>query len=184
MGENFVVDGGDLVEVGLKMDWPFSAVSRFAVWMSLNLVFLWGGMLVYCVSLTRLLKVAYRQKLRRALLMAPSIFLPIYVATLILMNLFACPGQCARRAFPRAVACRFDAAEHAHPVPGQQRDPDQPGGVLFREDRTGVGDASFCNSATEAMRKFDEITVMLLPDVEHFMVGPKIAIEQFELQPR
>ena len=35
-----------------------------------------------------------------------------------------------------------------------------------------------------SLRKFDEITVMLLPDEEHSMVGPRIAISQFELQPR
>jgi hypothetical protein len=33
-------------------------------------------------------------------------------------------------------------------------------------------------------RKFDEITVMLLPDIEHALLGPKIAIEQFRLYPR
>jgi hypothetical protein len=35
-----------------------------------------------------------------------------------------------------------------------------------------------------SLRKFDEITVMLLPDFEHSTIGPKIAIEQFELFPR
>jgi hypothetical protein len=34
------------------------------------------------------------------------------------------------------------------------------------------------------IRRFDEITVMLLPDVEHSFVGPKIAIQQFNLLPR
>jgi hypothetical protein len=34
------------------------------------------------------------------------------------------------------------------------------------------------------MRKFDEITLMILPDVEHSLVGPKIAIKQFQLFPR
>lgn len=34
------------------------------------------------------------------------------------------------------------------------------------------------------LRRFNEITVMLLPDVEHTYVGPKIAIEQFQLMPR
>lgn len=42
----------------------------------------------------------------------------------------------------------------------------------------------FAVPATGAIRKFDEITIMLLPEVEHSMVGPRIAIEQFELQPR
>lgn len=34
------------------------------------------------------------------------------------------------------------------------------------------------------IRRFDEITVMLLPDIRHTFVGPKIAIEQFQLLPR
>ena len=34
------------------------------------------------------------------------------------------------------------------------------------------------------IRKFDRITVMLLPDIEHALVGPKIAIQQFALFPR
>jgi hypothetical protein len=34
------------------------------------------------------------------------------------------------------------------------------------------------------IRRFDEITVMMLPDVEHALVGPKIAIKQFQLLPR
>lgn len=33
-------------------------------------------------------------------------------------------------------------------------------------------------------RKFDEITVFFLPDIAHFEVGPKIAIQQFALVPR
>ena len=42
----------------------------------------------------------------------------------------------------------------------------------------------FAIPATTSIRKFDEITVMLLPEIEHSMMGPKIAIEQFELFPR
>jgi hypothetical protein len=34
------------------------------------------------------------------------------------------------------------------------------------------------------IRKFDEITVMVLPDIEHEFVAPKIAVEQFQLFPR
>ncbi len=42
----------------------------------------------------------------------------------------------------------------------------------------------FAIPATAPIRKFDEITVMLLPDIEHAMLGPKVAIEQFQLSPR
>jgi hypothetical protein len=38
--------------------------------------------------------------------------------------------------------------------------------------------------ASARIRRFDEITVMMLPDVEHAFVGPKIAIKQFQLFPR
>ena len=35
-----------------------------------------------------------------------------------------------------------------------------------------------------SIRKFDEITVELIPDVEHSLMAPKLAIEQFRLFPR
>ena len=34
------------------------------------------------------------------------------------------------------------------------------------------------------IRKFDQISVIFLPDAEHFEVGPKIAIQEFDLLPR
>ncbi len=42
----------------------------------------------------------------------------------------------------------------------------------------------FSVPAHATLRRFDEITVMLLPDVNHAMVGPKIAIREFQLFPR
>jgi hypothetical protein len=57
-------------------------------------------------------------------------------------------------------------------------------GFFFEKTAPVLETLRFAIPTTGAMRKFDQITVMLLPDVEHFMVGPKIAIEQFELQPR
>jgi hypothetical protein len=42
----------------------------------------------------------------------------------------------------------------------------------------------FAIPAAAPIRKFDEITVMLLPELEHSMIGPKVAIEEFELLPR
>ena len=38
--------------------------------------------------------------------------------------------------------------------------------------------------AVQGLREFDEITVMVLPDIEHQFVAAKIAIRQFELLPR
>ena len=42
----------------------------------------------------------------------------------------------------------------------------------------------FSVPASAKVRKFNEITVMLLPDIEHALVAPKIAIRQFQLLPR
>jgi hypothetical protein len=42
----------------------------------------------------------------------------------------------------------------------------------------------FSVPGTTKMRRFDEITVMMLPDVEHALIGPIIAIKQFQLLPR
>jgi hypothetical protein len=42
----------------------------------------------------------------------------------------------------------------------------------------------FAVPADAPLRKFNEITVMFLPDIEHTFLAPKIAIEQFELFPR
>ena len=43
---------------------------------------------------------------------------------------------------------------------------------------------SFSVPAHAPIRKFDEIAVELIPDVEHAFVAPKIAIQQFQLLPR
>ena len=42
----------------------------------------------------------------------------------------------------------------------------------------------FAIPARASIRKFDEITVMLLPNSGHALVGPRIAIEQFQFLPR
>ena len=42
----------------------------------------------------------------------------------------------------------------------------------------------FSIPASVKLRKFSEITVLVLPDVEHTFVTPKIAIREFRLLPR
>jgi hypothetical protein len=42
----------------------------------------------------------------------------------------------------------------------------------------------FAIPATGTIRRFDDITVILLSDEGHMMTGPKIAIDQFRLLPR
>jgi hypothetical protein len=42
----------------------------------------------------------------------------------------------------------------------------------------------FAIPAATKVRAFDEISVMMLPDSGHQQVGPRVAIEQFEVVPR
>jgi hypothetical protein len=43
---------------------------------------------------------------------------------------------------------------------------------------------SFPVPASGALRKFNQITVLVLPGIEHAFIAPKIAIAQFRLFPR
>ena len=65
--------------------WVFPAL---AVWTVLHSTFLWAGMLVYISSQTSFGATIHREKLRRAFLLAPLIFPPIYAATFIWGNLY------------------------------------------------------------------------------------------------
>jgi hypothetical protein len=42
----------------------------------------------------------------------------------------------------------------------------------------------FAIPAGSRLFKFDEITVTVIPEPEHAMIAPKVAVEQFELLPR
>ena len=42
----------------------------------------------------------------------------------------------------------------------------------------------FSLPAQADLRRFDEITLLVLPDIEHSLIAPRIAIEQFRLFPR
>jgi hypothetical protein len=59
----------------------------------------------------------------------------------------------------------------------------QPGAFTVKSSPT-TEVLSFQVPAQAKIRKFDEITVMFLPDQANFDVGPKIAIQDFELLPR
>jgi hypothetical protein len=55
----------------------------------------------------------------------------------------------------------------------------------FSVKSSPVGETlSFAIPASAKIRKFDEITVMFFPDAANYDIGPKIAIEQFQLIPR
>jgi hypothetical protein len=57
-------------------------------------------------------------------------------------------------------------------------------GRFFIKSSPAYESLRFAIPARASIRKFDEITVMLLPDIEHALVGPRIAIQQFQLFPR
>lgn len=80
-----------------RMDWPFSALSRFTAWIVLNAAFLGAGILVYLVSHKSLASVLRGKELRRALRVAAGLFVPVYFATFVLANLFAYPGPVIAR---------------------------------------------------------------------------------------
>jgi hypothetical protein len=67
-------------------------LSMFWLWVALNVAFIWTGMLLFVIFHERFASSFSRAKLRRAFLLAPLIFLPMYFASFVLMNLFAYPG--------------------------------------------------------------------------------------------
>ncbi len=80
-----------------QMDVPFSTVSTLGVWLLLHLAFLWTGIVVYFAGFA-----GARQRLRwktvlGACLWAGALFLPIYFATFVMMNLFDFPGPMVDR---------------------------------------------------------------------------------------
>ena len=66
--------------------------SMFWLWAAMNVAFIWTGMLLFVVVHSRLAGPFSRAKLKPAFRLAPLIFLPLYFATFVLMNLFAYPG--------------------------------------------------------------------------------------------
>lgn len=59
----------------------------------------------------------------------------------------------------------------------------EPGHFLVKKTPT-YDTVRFSVPSNAPLHKFNEITVMFLPDIEHAFVAPKIAIQQFELLPR
>ncbi len=64
----------------------------FCLWVALNAAFIWTGMFLFIMIHSRLASSFSWAKLWRAFLLAPLIFLPVYFATFVFMNLFAYPG--------------------------------------------------------------------------------------------
>jgi len=57
-------------------------------------------------------------------------------------------------------------------------------GQFFVKTKPAYETLRFAVPADATLRKFNEITVLFLPDIEHTYVAPRIAIQQFELFPR
>ena len=80
-----------------RMDWPFSALSIFAVWIVLNLLFIWTGILLYLALHNGWKKSFSLLKFSRAILLSLAIFLPAYVGLFVLLNLLSYPGPAIDR---------------------------------------------------------------------------------------
>ncbi|MGC1294520.1 MAG: hypothetical protein WA869_05720 [Alloacidobacterium sp.] len=75
-----------------RMDLSFTGISTVAVWLTLNVIFLWTGVLFYFISHPSFAKRFTRRQVTRAFLLAAFVFLPAYVATFIVTNLYFFPG--------------------------------------------------------------------------------------------
>jgi hypothetical protein len=66
--------------------------SMFCLWVALNLAFIFVGMLLFIIVHSRIAAAFSIRKVGRAFRLAPLIFLPLYFATFVIINLFAYPG--------------------------------------------------------------------------------------------
>jgi hypothetical protein len=85
------VDGIDVVSRSdriLRHLGPFWIFPALAGWVVLHSIFLWAGILVYFIAHASLGKDPRSGKLRRALLLAPLVFTPLYGATFLWANLY------------------------------------------------------------------------------------------------
>ena len=99
-----------------QMDWPFSSLSRFSIWIALNFVFLWSGILVYFLVQPRTVKLLPWKEVRRPFLVAAAILIPLYFWTFILMNLVDYPGVAVDRASVGVVSGLIDIRMWANVV--------------------------------------------------------------------
>lgn len=94
---NRMEDDSQIFHVLLRLYWPLDELAHFAIWTVLNATFLWAGMFVYILSHSGFGRSFHGRQFGRAFLLAPTIFVPAYVAAFILMNLYAYPGFDAGR---------------------------------------------------------------------------------------
>lgn len=75
-----------------EMDWPFSTLANFGVWLMFNVAFVWAGILLFVALHARFSRRLERKRVTQALLLVPAVFLPLYVISFIVSNLLAYPG--------------------------------------------------------------------------------------------
>lgn len=75
-----------------RMDLSFTGISAVAIWLTLNVGFIWAGVLFYFVSHPSFTKRFTRQQVTRAFLLAAFVFLPVYITTFIVTNIYFYPG--------------------------------------------------------------------------------------------
>lgn len=70
------------------------------------------------------------------------------------------------------------------PIPPAQPDQNPTNLMPVMKPTPIIDTLRFSVPSTAKIRKFNEITVMVLPDTLHALVGPRIAVRQFQLLPR
>lgn len=75
-----------------QLEFPFSGLGELLAWISLNLAFVWAGMLLYFLFQLHRTRALGRRTVRNAFLKALAFLLPAYFTTFVLSNLFSYPG--------------------------------------------------------------------------------------------
>lgn len=82
------IQGSPSLEHLWQMAGGFWVLPAFAIWLALHACFLWTGVLFYVFVNRSLGKRFHAEQVRRAVLLAPLIFAPVFGATFLLVNLY------------------------------------------------------------------------------------------------
>ncbi|HEV2322392.1 MAG TPA: hypothetical protein VGS10_00445 [Terracidiphilus sp.] len=92
-----IFDGSSASRGTWRMDAQFSGPGAIALWLILNLGFIWAGMLLYFASHANFASAFSKEKVVRALTVAVPIFFFAYFGTFVLANLYSYPGPLVAR---------------------------------------------------------------------------------------
>ena len=70
-----------------KLGGPLWLIAALIGWIVIHAVFLWGGLLIFSLAHTRTGGSLYRDKYKRAFILAPVVFVPVYGALYLLVTL-------------------------------------------------------------------------------------------------